>query len=172
MADESGNEPAGASMPGARPIGEGSAANVYVTQGVPHQSNGFGIAGFVLSLVGLILETICCFVFAPISLVVGLLCIVGLIVSIVGLRKEPRGMAIAGLILGIIGLLVYVVAILAVVFGVAVFAAAAAEQDRLRNSSPGPAYTLPATPTMRLHLTVEDLRETNFAPVPSKLLWR
>ncbi len=53
------------------------------------QSNGMGLAGFIVSLLGVI----SC----------GLLGPVGLILSIIGMRKEPRGFAIAGLVLGIIG---------------------------------------------------------------------
>jgi len=48
-----------------------------------------GIAGFVVSLVGF--------------LSCGLLSPIGLILSIIGMRKEPKGLAIAGLILGILG---------------------------------------------------------------------
>ena len=55
----------------------------------PPDSNGMGIAGFVLSLLGLV----SC----------GLLSPIGLIISVFGLHKEPRGLAIAGLILGIVG---------------------------------------------------------------------
>ena len=51
--------------------------------------NGFAIAGFVSSLVGLI--------------VLWPLCIVGLILSAIGLKSEKRGLAIAGLVIGIVG---------------------------------------------------------------------
>jgi len=50
------------------------------------QSNGLGIAGFIVSLVG--------------WLTCGLLCPVGLILSVIGLFKQPRGMAIAGSVIG------------------------------------------------------------------------
>jgi hypothetical protein len=56
-------------------------------------SNGLGIAGFVVSLLGVLGG---CFggVF---------LCPVGVILSAFGMRRQPRGLAIAGLIIGIVG---------------------------------------------------------------------
>ncbi len=54
--------------------------------------NGIGLAGFIVSLVGLV----SC----------GLLSPVGIILSIFGLFKEPKGFAIAGLIIGLFGSLV------------------------------------------------------------------
>jgi hypothetical protein len=55
----------------------------------PVSSNGLGIAGFVVSLVGI--------------LTCGLLCPLGLLLSLFGLLKRPRGMAIAGTVIGLIG---------------------------------------------------------------------
>lgn len=57
------------------------------------QSNGLGLAGFIVSLSGTLLT---CGVVAP----------VGLILSLVALRKEPRGFAIAGAVIGAIGTLI------------------------------------------------------------------
>jgi len=51
--------------------------------------NGLGIAGFICSLIGVV----SC----------GLLSPIGLILSIVAMFREPRGFAIAGLVLGLIG---------------------------------------------------------------------
>ena len=53
-------------------------------------SNGLGTAGFVVSLVGFVLSC-------------GLLCPIGLLLSLVALTKRPRGMAIAGVVIGFIG---------------------------------------------------------------------
>lgn len=53
--------------------------------------NGFAIAGFVSSLVGLFLAP---FVF----------CTVGIVMSAIGLKSEKRKMAIAGLTIGIVGI--------------------------------------------------------------------
>jgi hypothetical protein len=55
-----------------------------------NQTNGWGIAGFIVSLVGFVLSC-------------GCLSPIGLVLSIIGLFREPRGFAIAGLILGILG---------------------------------------------------------------------
>src|SRR5690348_9132833 len=52
-------------------------------------TNGLGLAGFITSLVGIVT----CGVIAPI----------GLVLSLFGLMKPPRGFAIAGTIIGLIG---------------------------------------------------------------------
>ncbi len=52
-------------------------------------SNGLGLAGFIVSLVGL--------------LTCGLLSPIGAILSLVGVFRQPRGFAIAGLVIGLIG---------------------------------------------------------------------
>lgn len=67
------------------------------------QSNSLGIAGFVLSLLG-ILGTC------------GLLSPVGLIVSLVALKREPKGFAIAGVILGALGSCGLILGLLGVLF--------------------------------------------------------
>lgn len=56
----------------------------------PKQENGVGLTGFIVSLVGLFL--------------CGIPSLIGLIISAFGLKKEPRGLAIAGVILGLVGL--------------------------------------------------------------------
>jgi hypothetical protein len=53
-------------------------------------SNAIGLAGFVVSLVGII----SCGALSPI----------GLILSLIGLRKEPKGLAVAGTIIGGVGI--------------------------------------------------------------------
>lgn len=53
-------------------------------------SNGLGLAGFIVSLVGLVITG-------------GLLCPVGALISGIALFKPPRGFAIAGVVLGVIG---------------------------------------------------------------------
>ena len=60
-------------------------------------SNGIGVAGFVIALVGLI--------FFWVPLVNFLLWLLGLVFSVVGVFKAPRGMAIAGLVISFIGIL-------------------------------------------------------------------
>jgi hypothetical protein len=72
------------------------------------QDNNLGTAGFVISLVGI--------------LSCGFLSPVGAILSLMALNKEPKGLAIAGLVIGILGSAWVVVAL---IFGLfAVFAAA------------------------------------------------
>ena len=66
------------------------------------QTNGLGIAGFVVSLVALVL----CWI----PWVNGVLALTGVILSAIALRKKPKGLAIAGLIIG--GLLIVVSIIL------------------------------------------------------------
>jgi hypothetical protein len=54
------------------------------------ESNGLGLAGFITSLVGLVVTG-------------GLLCPIGLILSLIALSRRPRGFAIAGTVLGAVG---------------------------------------------------------------------
>ena len=76
----------------------------------PKPVNGLGIAGFVLSLVGL------CFFWVPFFNAISSL--IGLILSGFGMKKKPNGLAIAGLVIGIIafiiGLIITIAAIVAV----------------------------------------------------------
>lgn len=67
----------------------------------PRRSNGVGTAGFVVTLVNMFLG------FIP---VVNFLCFIlwplGLILSIIGMLKSPRGLAIAGFVLSLLGVIV------------------------------------------------------------------
>lgn len=63
----------------------------------PPQTNAMGLAGFIISLVSL---------FAC-----GVTSIVAVILSAIGLTKNPKGFAIAGLIIGLLGLIELAVAI-------------------------------------------------------------
>jgi hypothetical protein len=67
----------------------------------PPKENGWGIAGFITSVIGII--------------TCGTLSIVGVVLSAIGLRKQPKGMAIAGLIIGLIGLVELIVGIVILV---------------------------------------------------------
>ncbi len=63
----------------------------------PHETNTIGVIGFWFSLIGAI------FAYLPSTNVFGLfsfLLPIGLIVSVIGLWKKPRGFAIAGTIIG------------------------------------------------------------------------
>ncbi|MDR2138307.1 MAG: DUF4339 domain-containing protein [Tannerella sp.] len=73
---------------------------VIVNAPPARETNGTGTAGFVLSLVGLFLGWI------P---VLGWLAwLIGLILSFVGIFKEPKGLAIAGLVISSIELVILV----------------------------------------------------------------
>lgn len=67
------------------------------------ESNGIGLAGFIVSLVGLVVTC-------------GLISPIGLVLSLIGLTKRPKGFAIAGTIIGFIGSLWFI-------FGVLIFGA-------------------------------------------------
>lgn len=76
-------------------------------------SNGLGIAGFIVSLVGIVGSC-------------GLLCPVGLLMSVIAMRREPRGFAIAGLIIGLLGSLWIFIALGFIILTGGVVAAAVA----------------------------------------------
>lgn len=76
----------------------------------PSGENGLGIAGFICSLLGLI----SC----------GLLSPVGLLLSLFAMRREPRGFAIAGLVLGLVAVCGWAIGI--VMFGTVIAMALAA----------------------------------------------
>jgi hypothetical protein len=63
--------------------------------------NSLGTAGFVLALLGV--------VFCWVPVLDWILWILGLILSFIGVFKEPRGLSIAGLCLSVLGLLLIVV---------------------------------------------------------------
>lgn len=67
----------------------------------PPPTNGTAVTGFVISIVALVVS-------------LGILSPIGLIVSLVGLGKAPRGFAIAGTIIGLIGSMVGVFALLVI----------------------------------------------------------
>lgn len=65
-----------------------------------NESNGIGIAGFIISLIGLFVSWIPFFGW--------LIWFVGLVLSFIGLFKAPRGFAIAGLVISFIGVIILV----------------------------------------------------------------
>lgn len=74
-----------------------------VVVGQPQQSNGLGVAGFVISLIGLLLCG-------------GFLCPLGLLLSFIAMFKEPRGMAVAGFLIGLLGTGVSILIVVLYVF--------------------------------------------------------
>lgn len=65
------------------------------------EKNNIGLAGFILSIVAIIISWV--------PIIGWLTWLVGLILSIVGLFKKPKGLAIAGLVISLIGLIIMVV---------------------------------------------------------------
>lgn len=76
------------------------------------RTNGMGIAGFVISLITIFLGWIPVFGW--------ILWALGMLFSVIGVFRRPRGLAIAGLILSIVGLvfIVFVYALLAAALGI------------------------------------------------------
>jgi hypothetical protein len=63
------------------------------------KSNGIGVAGFVLSLVGLFLGWI--------PLAGQIIWLLGLIFSFIGVFRMPNGLAAAGLVLSLVGAVIF-----------------------------------------------------------------
>ena len=76
----------------------------------PTQTNGLGIAGFVLSLVGLL--------FCWIPFFDAIISIIGVILSAFGMKKQPKGLAIAGLAIGIVALIIGAIITIGVIVAV------------------------------------------------------
>ena len=74
---------------------------------MPSQSNGLGIAGFVVSLCGLVL----CWV-PFLNIILG---VTGLILSAYGMKRLPKGLATAGLVIGIITTVIAIIYIIVVI---------------------------------------------------------
>ncbi len=68
----------------------------------PQPQNTWGLMGLIISVIGLVGSC-------------GLLSPIGLLLSIIGMFKEPRGMAVGGLIVGLIGTIFLAVAGLAII---------------------------------------------------------
>lgn len=73
---------------------------IIIQQAETKKSNGLGVAGFVLALIGLL------FCWVPILNII--LWILGLTLSFVGLFKKPRGLAIAGLCISCIDIIILI----------------------------------------------------------------
>ena len=75
------------------------AQNIYIQQ-TEHKSNGMAIAGFVLSIIGLLV----CWIPA-LNIITWVL---GLLFSFIGVFKAPRGFAVAGLIISSIWVVIVI----------------------------------------------------------------
>jgi hypothetical protein len=69
------------------------------------KKNGMGTAGFVLALLGVL--------FGWVPALGWILWLLGLIFSIIGITRTPKGLAIAGLVLSLIGIIVIIVFVVA-----------------------------------------------------------
>jgi hypothetical protein len=75
----------------------------YVMMPTPaRQRNGLGLFGFLVAFVGLFIPT-------------GIVCILGLMLSLVAVGRAPRGLAATGVVLGLIGTIFWLVVSVAVV---------------------------------------------------------
>ncbi len=79
------------------------APQIIINNTVP-QKNGMGTAGFVLSLIGLL------FCWVPFLNI--LLWILGLVFSIIGVTRQPKGLSIAGIVLSAVTLIVFIVCLI------------------------------------------------------------
>lgn len=82
---------------------EGLRQTIIVQQAPAPASNGLGTAGFVLALLGL--------VFCWVPVLGWILWVLGLVFSLCGVFKTPKGLSIAGLVISLIGLIVSIVLI-------------------------------------------------------------
>lgn len=91
------------------------------------ESNTLGLVGFICALVGLLTG--------------GLLSPIGLIISLVAMGKQPRGLAVAGLILGLVGtcggviLVIFFGAMLLGLIAIAALAFALSETEKIEITS-------------------------------------
>ncbi len=98
------------------------------------ETNGLGVAGFVCSIIGLLTG--------------GLLCPMGLLISLIALGRRPKGFAIAGVIIGLLGtcggVILLVIACLAVLgmLGMVAMAVLASDPERLEVTSDMVAMTV------------------------------
>lgn len=77
------------------------------------KSNGVGTAGFILALVAVFLGWV--------PVLGWILWLLGLIFSFVGVFKQPRGLAIAGLVISLIGIILLIAVFGAILGGAAMF---------------------------------------------------
>ncbi len=77
------------------------------------RSNGVGTAGFVLALIAIFLGWV--------PFLGWVLWLLGLILSFVGVFKQPKGLAIAGLVISLIGIILLITVFGAVLGGAAAF---------------------------------------------------
>ena len=77
------------------------------------KSNGVGTAGFVLALIAVFLGWV--------PVLGWIIWLLGLILSFVGVFKQPKGLAIAGLVISLIGIILLLTVFGAILGGAAAF---------------------------------------------------
>jgi hypothetical protein len=87
----------------------------------PKPFNGAGLAGFICSMVAIVLLAVPCLVWVAVAesffwmfnivIPFTILAIVGLVLSVIGLSRNPRGLATTGTVLGVIALMLGVMAL-------------------------------------------------------------
>ena len=65
------------------------------------KSNGIGLAGFIIALIGLFIKWI--------PFIGTIVWFIGLVLSVVGIFKQPRGFAIAGTVISLIGIIISII---------------------------------------------------------------
>lgn len=87
-----------------RPIQQpGQTGQTVIINQIETKSNGIGVAGFVFALITLFLGWI--------PVLGWILWVLGLIFSLIGVFRTPRGFAIAGLIISLIGVIIIIVVV-------------------------------------------------------------
>lgn len=84
----------------AQPSGQYGTPTVVNVMPPVKQTNGVGTAGFVIALVDIFIGWV--------PVLGWVLWLVGLVLSLIGLGKQPRGLAIAGTILSLLGLILII----------------------------------------------------------------
>jgi len=91
--------------------GQSNSGQTIIINQQGRKYNGVGTAGFVLALIALFLGWI--------PVLGWIIWAVGIILSFFGVFKEPRGLAIAGLIISLIGIILLLVVFGAIIGGAA-----------------------------------------------------
>ncbi|MDD4384496.1 MAG: hypothetical protein PHD06_04890 [Bacteroidales bacterium] len=92
---------------------QSQSGQTVIIQQSDKKSNGVGTSGFVLALIALFLGWV--------PFLGWILWLLGLILSFVGVFKEPKGLAIAGLVISLIGIILLITVFGAILGGTAAF---------------------------------------------------
>ncbi len=92
-------------------IPQNQAGQTVIINQTESKSNGVGVAGFVLALLAIFLGWI--------PVLGWILWLLGLVLSIVGMFKQPKGLAIAVLVISLIGIILLIAVFGAILGGAA-----------------------------------------------------